>query len=230
MKFMQAMSMCLLLALFVAGCGDSPSGTSDGGTLYPDELIEANNRGVGLMGSFDYDGAWEVFHELVGDTSISASNQSGDRPVEQAGPDDENDFMDILGVAKNRRNLRALYVSAILSGYMGEIDRSNERFRLVADTDPQDAFAAYYTGQGYAQAGQHEDAMRWFERSMELDPYLRSAIYGAAQASRRVGREDEAERARMFQSMADNPRAHLAEISTNGSQAEVGVVIGNPHS
>lgn len=236
MKFMQAMSICLLLVLFVAGCADSPSGKSDGGTLYPDELIEANNRGVGLMGSFDYDGAWEVFHELVErypehpqlriNLAIAQLNRQG--------PDDENGAMDILeGVLQMEPdNLRALYVSAILSGYMGEIDRSNERFRLVADTDPQDAFAAYYTGQGYAQAGQHEDAMRWFERSMELDPYLRSAIYGAAQASRRVGREDEAERyLELFQSMADNPRAHLAEIKYTrmGPKAEV-KVLGDPVS
>ena len=73
--------------------------------------------------------------------------------------------------------MEEINVSAILSGYMGEMERSNRRFRMVSDADPMDAFASYYTGQGYAQSGEPEEALVWFKRSMDLDPYLRSAIY-----------------------------------------------------
>jgi len=236
LNLLSAMSLSLLVLLLSTGCDESPSTTNESRSIMPDELIEANNRGVGLMGSFDYDGAWSVFRDLVDrypeypqlriNLAISQLNRQG--------PDDETGAMAILdGVLEMEpANLRALYVSAILSGYMGEMERSNRRFRMVSDADPLDAFASYYTGQGYAQSGEPEEALVWFKRSMELDPYLRSAIYGAAQASRRVGREDEAEQyLELFQSLADNPRAHLAEIKYTkmGSKAEV-KVLGDPVS
>ncbi|MBG83815.1 MAG: hypothetical protein CMJ40_04625 [Phycisphaerae bacterium] len=218
----------------IPGCGQSDSGAGEASASLPANLIEGNNRGVGLMGQFDYDGAWEVFNGLV--------ESYPDHPqlrinlaiaqLNRQGPGDEQGAMKILEevIDEHPSNLRALYVSAILSGYMGDVETSNNRFRLVAEADPSDAYAAYYTGQGFAQSGEHAQAIEWFERSMELDPYLRSAIYGAAQATRRAGSSEEADRfLEEFQLLADNPRAHLAEIKYTkmGPKAEV-KVLGDP--
>ena len=217
--------------VLVTGCGKSETGNDDASASLPPKLIEANNRGVGLMGQFDYDGAWSVFSDLV--------EQYPDHPqlrinlaiaqLNRQGPDDEIGAMGILDgvLEEDPSNLRALYISAILSGYMGDVETSNTRFQQVAEVDPADAFAAYYTGQGFAQSGEHERALQWFKRSMELDPYLRSAIYGAAQSSRRAGASEEADRyLEEFQLLADNPRAHLAEIKYTkmGPKAEVQVL------
>lgn len=226
--------LCLFMAISMVGCDGDPSSEDDRSQALPSELIEANNRGVGLMGSFDYDGAWILFRDLVDRYPEHAQLRINlaIAQLNRQSPEDEQEAMEILDdvVKEDPSNLRALYVSAILSGYMGDIDKSNIRFQIVSEADPVDAFAAYYTGQGFAQTGRPEEALRWFRRSMELDPYLRSAIYGAAQTSRRLGLEEEAEQyLEEFQALADNPRGHLAEIKYTrmGTKAEV-KVLGSP--
>lgn len=229
------LSFATLAMVTVAGCGGSDSTSTSEDHSLPPSLIEANNRGVGLMGQFDYDGAWRVFRDLVDaypdhpQLRINLAIAQLNRQV----PGDELGALEILEsvIEDDPSNLRALYVSGILTGYMGDVERSNALFRQVSDADPEDAFAAYYTGQGYAQSGEHELALDWFEQSMALDPYLRSAIYGAAQAARRAGSAEEADGyLEEFQLLAENPRAHLAEIKYTkmGPKAEVQVLGDEP--
>ena len=78
--------------------------------------------------------------------------------------------------------------------------------------DPDDAYAAYYL----AQCTSHNDAeaaLLLYEKASTIDPYLRSAYYGAAQLQRRLGNTDAArENLDAYARLADNPRARLAEF------------------
>jgi tetratricopeptide (TPR) repeat protein len=205
-------NMVILLVLFsLTGCSEERDA---GPTL---EAIAANNRGVGLMGHFDYDGAREVFGELAErypenhDFRINLAIATLNRQKEG----DEQAALLMLGkvLEKQPDNLRARYCSAILELHGGASERASEHFRAVAEADPDDAYAAYYLGQTLMQQNQAEAAYGWYRQALNADPYLRSAYYAAFQALQRMRRREEARgMLTAYQRLADNPQARLAEM------------------
>ncbi len=197
--------------LLVAACGRGGSAT------YPAEDVALNNRGVGLMGYFDYPGARETFEELVTrqpgwldarvNLAIATLNRQEDGDEERA--------LAILEsvLADDPDHLRAHYVSGLLRLYIGDTALSAAHFERVLAVDPDDAYAAYFLGQNLLQEGRLEETLAYYERAMHLDPYLRSAYYGAALVLRRLGdREDARAMIEAYQQLEDNPRARLAEF------------------
>ncbi|MAT80800.1 MAG: hypothetical protein CMJ29_04030 [Phycisphaerae bacterium] len=222
----------LLVFGLLASCGQDEMGNeAPVAKKLTDEAIAQNNRGVGLMGSFDYDGAWQTFSPLAeqypDNLQLQVNLAISQLNRQQEG--DEDRALEILeGVLqKDPEHLNALYVAGVLQTNNGNTPESHERFRVVAERDPEDAYAAYFTGQTLLQMDRAEEALEWYERAMSLDPYLRSATYGAAQAARRLGKRDESGLyLEQFQAMAENPRARLAEIKYTrmGPRAEVKVL------
>ena len=221
-----AAALLTLVLLWAGGC--APPG--------PDtEAIEANNRGVGLMGRFDYDAAREVFAPLVErypDWRPARVNLAIATLNRQA----EGDTRAALGMvdevlAEDPDHLRAHYIAGLLRLYQASPGAAEPHFRAVVEGDPDDAYAAYYLGQCLAQQGEHQQALDRYRRAMELDPYLRSAYYGAFQASRQLGRVDAARQlAQSYQRLGDNPQARLAEFKYTrmGPKAEARAVDREP--
>ena len=89
-------------------------------------------------------------------------------------------------------HLRGNYVSGLLRLYLGETETSLGHLRLVARTDPDDAYAAYFIAQNLVQQGDLDQSLEWYLRAIDLDPYLRSAYYGAGLVLRRLGKAAEA--------------------------------------
>ncbi|NNF51184.1 MAG: tetratricopeptide repeat protein, partial [Gammaproteobacteria bacterium] len=179
--------------------------------------IAANNRGVGLMGYFDYEGARQVFADLAlkhpdwQDLQVNLAIATLNR--QQAG--DEKTALEIVErvLAAEPEHQRARYVHGLLNLNAGEAEQALASFQMVADADPHDAYAAYYTALTQSQVGDTEAALASYQRALNLDPYLRSAYYGAFQALQRLGRRDAArEMLTQFQRLADNPQARLAEF------------------
>jgi len=179
--------------------------------------IAENNRGVALMGRFDYESAEAVFAELAGanpawtDARINLAIATLNRQREG----DEVKALDMVQavLAGEPDNLRARYIAALLLLNSGETVTASDYFRQVAEQDPDDAYAAYYYAQALMQDGRAEEAVDWYRRSVEVDPYLRSGYYGVFMAHQRQGQKDEAKEALdAYQRLADNPRATLAEI------------------
>ncbi|MBT8061378.1 MAG: VCBS repeat-containing protein, partial [Gammaproteobacteria bacterium] len=208
--------LCLLIVILVAaGCSESgapPDAPSPG-----PEVISTNNRAVGLMGQFRYGEALEQFEQLSGDwpgTEEFEVNQAiATLNRQQEG--DEQRALDLAGsvLEANPGNLRAHYVSGLVHLYLGFPEKALPHFSAVAEGDPEDAHAAYYQALCHAQAGQYEAALAGYQQAMKLDPYLRSAHYGAFQSLQRLGRVDEArEVADTYQRLERNPRSHLAEF------------------
>ncbi len=204
-----------VIGAFWVGCSKpSGSGTTSAGPITAND-IAANNRAVGFMGRYEYEEALVIFTHLVEthpdwlDLKVNLAVATLNR--QQDG--DETAALDILKevLEAKQDHLRALYLAAILLKRTGDPRNMATAFQYsqrVAEADPLDAYAAYQVGSGYRDAGKFSEALTWFERAVELDPYLQSAYYGSQQMLIRLGRSDEAaEMAQTFQRLSNNPRA-----------------------
>ena len=179
--------------------------------------IQTNNRGVGLMGYFDYEGAREVFQELATahpnwlevrvNLAIATLNrqQDGDEAAALAIADE------VLAIDPD--HLRARYVRGLLLLNAGDAEGALAAFEQVSKSDPTDAYAAYYAALCQSQLGKLEPSLQRYEQALTLDPYLRSAYYGAFQVHRRLRNQESAkEYLEIFTRLEANPRARLAEF------------------
>lgn len=194
----------------ILGCADDASITS--------EDMADNDRGVALMGRYEYAEARNAFAEVVErapqwlDARVNLAIATLNRQAEG----DESQALEILGrvLDDDPDHLRALYVSALIHLYIGEPEVAATSLRRVVDADPGDAYAAYFLGQSLVQAGNDTGAATWLLRAIDLDPYLRSAYYAASQLLRRQGSIDEASSLLAdYQRFAPNPAARVAAFS-----------------
>nr|VFJ57461.1 MAG: Tetratricopeptide repeat-containing protein [Candidatus Kentron sp. FW] len=210
-----------LILFSLLGCEDPPGDgpRTEGFRTAGPELagIRANNRGVGLMGRFEYSAAAEVFARLMAQyphwsdvrlnlaIAILNRQKEGDEQAALALADEV--------LVSHPDHLRAHYVAGLLRLYLSSPADAIEHFARVAEADPNDAYAAYYLGQCLAQQSEPEKALAEYRRALAIDPYLRSAAYGAFQALQRLQRRQEArDFITQYQRLAMNPRARLAEF------------------
>ena len=202
--------LLLIPLMLLLRCG-SPAPAIDA------QAISENNRGVALMGYFDYPKAHEVFTQLaqrfpewhlvqvnLAVATLNLQTQTS-----------ENEALAILAgvLAADPENLRAHYCTGLLNLYQGDTQAALARFAKVVADDPADGHAAYYLGQCHAREGDHEEAVKWYQKAIALDPYLRSAYYGLFQAYQRTGdRENAQGMMELFQKLDGNPQARQAEF------------------
>ena len=191
--------------------------TVDEAEIAPDARAD-NDRGVALMGQYEYAAAEQVFADVVVREPgwLDARVNHAIATLNRQEDGDERLALDILGrvLADDPDHARALYTSAILHLYLGEAEPAAAALERVTTIDPQDAYAAYFLGQSRLQAGDYAGAAAGFLASIELDPYLRSAYWAGSQALRRVDRNDEAaELLTTYQRFDTNPAARLAGFS-----------------
>ncbi|MFK8015307.1 MAG: FG-GAP-like repeat-containing protein [Gammaproteobacteria bacterium] len=204
------------IGLFACGGDGAPADDQPVALALNAADIALNNRGVALMGYFDYPGAREVFAQAVerqpqwSDAKINLAIATLNRQTEG---DEERALAlatDVL--ASDPSHLRAHYVSGLLKLYRGVMDEAAVHFQTVLDGDPGDAYAAYYLGQCVAERDT-DRALELYELARTIDPYLRSAYYRSAQLQRRVATPEQAkENFDAYARLADNPRARLAEF------------------
>jgi len=182
------------------------------------EQVAINNRAVGLMGKFEYEPARALFQQLV-DQQPTSSDLRVNLAIATLNRQREGDEEAALAILENvlqdePTHLRANYTTGLLKLYLQSPAESIGYYQKVADADARDAYAAYYVGQCLAQMRQYQMAVEWFQKSVEIDPYLRSGYYAAAQALRGLGGRDEEAAAMLeaFQKLERNPRARLVEF------------------
>lgn len=181
------------------------------------EQVAANNRAVGLMGRFDYAAAHAAFAELVAerpDWRVARINLAIATLNRQHQGDEQAALAMADAIVRDHPgDLHGEYLAGLLRLYLASPDQALAHFERVVDGDPDDAYAAYYLAQCRFQRNDLEAALDGYRRALQLDPYLRSAYYGAFQVLRKLGRRSEA-RAMVadYQRLANNPRARLAEF------------------
>ena len=205
-------ALCLLgMAALATSC------TPDRGSVAPDAIAD-NDRGVALMGRYEYAAAELVFADVAArqpgwlDARVNLAIATLNRQQEG----DEQLALDILArvLVEDGDHARALYTSAILHLYLGEAEPAVQALERVTRLDPDDGYAAYFLAQALLQQGDYGKAAEWFLASIELDPYLRSAYWAGSQALRRVGRSADATRLlNDYQRFEANPAARLAGFS-----------------
>lgn len=191
------------------------------------EDIAANNKGVGLMGQFQYAAARDVFQQLVTkhpENSRLATNLAI-ATLNRQNQGDEQAALDILAEILKRepQNQAAQYCSGLLHMYLGNEENAFTHFSAVQN----DAYARYHTAQILANRGELDQALEKYEATLKENPYLRSAYYGGFRAYQQAGkRERAAALLADFQKLKDNPRAHLFEVKYTrmGPLAEVATV------
>jgi len=219
------------VVVLLAACGQNGAGLE-----YDSQTIAENNRGVALMGRFDFEGARQVFEGLVenhpADADLRTNLAIAVLNRQQEG--DETVAMEILDsvLVEDPGHLRAIYLRGLLHLHGGQSEAAYDDFLVVVEADPEDAEATYHIGQASMQLENFDEALGWFKKAIEGDPYLRSAYYRTFQALQRMGEAEEAEPyIQRFQGLEGNPRARLMEFKYTkmGRRAEV-AVIGTPAS
>lgn len=195
----------------ILSCACSAPGKVD------DTLVVESNRGVALMGRFDYDGARTVFADLAElfpdhpDLLVNLAIATLNRQAEG----DESLAVETLNRALevDSSNLRARYCRGLLELHAGEAEAALADFEAVVAADPTDPDAVYFVGQCLMQMDRTDEALEYYQKAIELDPYLRSAYYRAFQTLQRSGRREEAmETLETFRALEDNPRGRLVEF------------------
>ena len=199
--------LCMVIGW--AGCAPAPG--------IDEKDLAAANRGVALMGRFDFDAAREVFAVLAeaypdnADLQVNLGIATMNRQLEGDEAAAKAIFDRVL--ESHPSNVRALYNSGLIDLHQGNAEVALPHFLKVVEAEPTDAEAAYHVGQCLMQLENFEEALSWFQRALALDPSLRSASYRAFQAAQRLKLRDEAEVfMTSFQGLEGNPRAHLVEF------------------
>ena len=224
--------LLLFLALAISGCSRSPE-EADTAVIDAAAVVE-NNRGIGLMGRYDYADASRIFesldrqypavHEFRLNLAISLMNRQleGDEAAALAM------FSELA--EQHPDDVRITYCEGLLEYRRGELATAASLFDKVLRRDPADAYAAYFLGQSLQQQGEYDAALDHYERVIGIDPYLRSAYYAAAQLYRGSKRMDEArDNMALYQRLANNPRAQLVDFlyTRMGPKCEA-VTVGQP--
>jgi tetratricopeptide (TPR) repeat protein len=226
--------LCIRLvycAALLGGCGQP--GDQSG---LDDVAIAANNRGVGLMGHFNYEAARQIFQQLgeqypqQPDIALNLAIALMNRQLDG----DEAEALKLFQavVAAHPDNERARYCAGLLEYRRGELASATQQFSAVLATDPLDAYAAYFLAQALQQQGDKDGALKWYRRSLEADPYQRSAHYALSRLYQALGNKDAAAASlARYQEFANNPRAQLVEFKYTrmGPKCEA-ATIGVPDS
>ncbi len=236
----------LLATAALAGCGEtgSPSGGDgdDAASWASDpEALESLLEGVGRMRRFEFELAEASFAEAMAkrpesriarrNHAIAILNQS--EPGAQERAIEQLDAMMGAWLESSgggaARDLSSQYAKALALLYLGRSGEARDLFIDSANRVPNDAYAAFFAGQCLELEGRHEEALAWYERSIELDEYLRSPLLGAQRCLARLGRDAEGDALlARFLALAENPRGKLAEFKYTrmGTLGEVMAVEG----
>ena len=199
----------LVVALSLAACREPARSPAD--------VVAATNRGVGLMGQFDFAQARTVFADLAAahpdraDLQVNLAVATLNRQQEG----DDRAAQQILQrvLSADPQNLRAHYSLGLVLLNDGRAADALPHFATVAERDPDDPYAQYYVGQAKFQTGDSAGALAAYERALALSPRLRSAAYGSFQALQRLGRTDDAGRMlERFRALETDPRSEVVEF------------------
>ena len=168
------------------------------------------------MGQFDFDRAAETFArasaaasdrlDLRVNLAIATLNRQRDGDAAEA----QQLLEGILTIAP--QHVRAHYALGLLLLNDGHAGDALPHFVFVAEHEPADAYAAYYTALCRFQQGDAAGALSSYEHALLLNPHLRSAAYGAFQARQRLGRPDAQSMLDLFRQLETNPQSETVEF------------------
>lgn len=71
---------------------------------------------------------------------------------------------------------------------------TREQIQSLLEKEPNDPFLLYALAQDYAKANEHEDAITYYQRTLDADPEYCYAYFHMARSLQSLGRDDDAVR------------------------------------
>ncbi len=210
MRFLPLL-LLVLVTVFFTGCGDPAP-------LYHSndpEIARRNDKGVMLMGRYDYDGAFDAFASLLEDhprlldvrTNLAIAQLNRQREGDEAAAIAV--FRSVL--ADEPTHQRARYGLGLLLVRAGEEEECRQVFTALAQDVPDDPFVQYFLAQAI-EPDQPEQAAAGYSLVLDMDPLLRSAVYRRSQVRRRLDDIEGAEEDfQLFTALQDHPQARTVE-------------------
>jgi Tfp pilus assembly protein PilF len=205
-----ALTPLLVSLLLVTGCRKAPE------TAPPPALVvEAMNRGVSLMGQYQYDQAAQAFQDALQadpglneaklNLAIALFNRNRKEDLDAAGK-----LLDEL-LQKAPDNVRTLYFKAIVLQHVGKAEQAVPCLEKVVQQQPDDGAAWYLLALCKQRSGQAAEAE--FLRAVDRRPYLFSAYYQLYQIAMRAGQEDRAKGyLDQFKKLRESPLGESIEL------------------
>lgn len=202
------MLLGLLWAGVLGGC------KRDSGKL-PASVVEGMNRGVSLMGQYQYEPAVQAFEQVLAvepglqsarvNLAIAVFNRNRKEDIDRS--------LQLLEqvLSKEPENTRALYFKAIVLQHIGKTDQAVPCLQRVLSQLPNDGAAWYLLGICHSRLGQ--PAEKDFLRAIQLRPYLYSAYYQLYQIQMRGDKPEEARKyLDQFQALRQSPLGESLEF------------------
>ena len=221
---MQVFGCWLTLVAVCCLCGCRPPASSGG--LDP-KVVETMNRGVSLMGQYDYDQAAQAFEQAVAlAPALAEARVNWSMALFNRGRREDADRgMALLDevLAKDPAHLRALYFKGIILQHVGKAETAIECFQKVTQARPEDAVAWYLLGLCKQRVGQPAEAD--LLRAVQLRPNLYSAYYQLYQTALRAGEDAKAKSyLEQFQSLRESPLGESIELPQYNQMGELALV------
>lgn len=216
------------LVFLLVGCGPRPQAP----TVSP-SAVEAMNRGVSLMGQYQYDEAVKAFEAVLQQApdlnearinlAIARFNraQKETRDIETA-----TALLDAV-LQKDPNNLRALYFKGIVQQHLGQTEAAIPLLEKVVEQQPNDGAAWYLLGMCKQRLGR--SAERELLRAIQLRPYLASAYYKLWQSFQAAGRTNEAAPyLEKFKQLRESPLNETIELPQYNQMGDLALALPLP--
>jgi len=213
------------------GCGDGKEARPEAephAWRLSDPFVQAINRGVALMGRYQYGSAAEAFEEALElepdsleariDCAIALFNRAGDGDFDRA--------QELLGQVLEREpdSERALYFLSILHQQVGHPEAALPLLERLTGLRPHDGFAWYLLGR--SQVHCDLPARAAMERAAQEMPTLASAHYQLMKIAMQEGRRDDAlEHKARFERAREGPLPDALELPQYGMMGPLAEVL-----
>ena len=193
------------------------------------KVIEAMNRGVALMGQYQYGRAAQAFREaLDADPQLQGAKLNlaislFNRNLKQE--DDLGTGMRLIDelLTRDPENLRALYFRGIILQHLGETDKAIECFDKVVAQHPEDGAAWYLLG--LCRQRVERPAREAFLNAVKFKPHLYSAYYQLARiALREKNRKAADGYLARFKELRQSPLGESIELPQYNQMGELALV------
>jgi hypothetical protein len=188
--------------------------------------MSANNRGVGLMEKFDYEGAVKAFDEVgkLAPDWLPGKINLGIALLNTRKPENMQRAIELYQniLKEEPQNPYAHFCLGVIFEYQNKLDQARTHFEQVTRIDPTDPHAWYNLG----NTKQDDPRLQreCFEKALKYDPYLRRALYGL----QTLVREDDPKRAdELFKTFDGLNQVADAEKQRYGEMGRYATVLGH---
>ncbi|HOW64742.1 MAG TPA: FG-GAP-like repeat-containing protein [Verrucomicrobiota bacterium] len=197
------------------------------------QVVEAMNRGVSLMGQYEYSQAVQAFEEAVkaapelDEARINLAIALFNRGRKET--QDMERATQLLNeiLAKDAHNLRALYFKSIILQHLGQAEEAIVCLESVVQARPEDGAAHYLLGLCKLRIGQPGESN--LLSAIRYRPNLYSAYYQLYQSALRKGETDKArEYMEKFKSLRESPLGESIELPQYNQMGDLALTLPLP--